>query len=144
MSTNVLSAKDIKRNWHLIDAKNQTLGRLASSVAIILMGKNKPTFVPYLDNGDYVVVVNAAKVKVSGKKESQKKYIRHSGYPGGLKTEVLSEVRQVKPERLIIQAVKGMIPKTKLGRVMIKKMHVYAGSAHPFEKQLSAGEKDGK
>lgn len=136
MSTNIVSSKEIKKSWLLIDAKNQVLGRLATKVATVLMGKNKPQFVPYLDMGDNVVVVNASKVKVTGKKEEQKKYVRHSGYPGGLKVRTLSQVREDHPEELIIHAVKGMIPKTKLGRQMIKKLHVFAGASHPFEHQL--------
>ncbi|MBI4036970.1 50S ribosomal protein L13 [Candidatus Daviesbacteria bacterium] len=140
MSTNRVCAKDIKRNWQLIDAKNQILGRLSSQIATILMGKQKPEFVPYLDLGDQVVVINAAKVKVTGQKENQKKYIHHSGYPGGYKEEKFSEVRAEKPERLIIHAVTGMLPKNKLGRKMVKKLHVFAGSEHPFKKQLGKEE----
>lgn len=143
MSTNRVSAKDIKRDWQLIDAKNQILGRVASQIATILMGKQKPEFVPYLDLGDQVVVINAAKVKVTGQKENQKKYVRHSGYPGGYSEEKLSEVRAEKPERLIIHAVSGMLPKNKLGRKMVKKLHVFAGNEHPFEKQVNK-EKDAK
>jgi len=136
MSTNVVSAKDIKRTWYLVDAKKQSLGRLATEVATILMGKKKPSFVPYLDMGDNVVVVNASKVALTGKKEQQKTYARHSGYPGGFKKETVVEVRAEKPEQLIIHAVKGMLPKTKLGRTMIKKLHVYAETDHPYKKQL--------
>lgn len=136
MSTNVVSAKDIKRTWHLMDAKKQTLGRLATEVATILMGKKKPNYVPYLDMGDNVVVINSAKVVVTGKKEQQKKYARHSGYPGGFKAETLSDVRENKPNELIIHAVKGMLPKTKLGRTMIKKLHVYPENEHPYKLQL--------
>lgn len=142
MSTNVVSAKEIKRQWHLVDAKSKTLGRLASDVAQVLMGKNKPNWVPYLDMGDFVVVVNADKVKVSGKKETAKKYYRHSGYPGGLRTETLSEVRAKKPEELIRHAVGGMVPKTKLGRQIIKKLHIYAGTEHPYKRQLKEEQKD--
>lgn len=147
MSTNVLSVKDIKREWHLFDAKNQSLGRLATGIAKILMGKNKPVFVPYLDTGDFVVVVNAAKVKLSGQKETQKQYVRHSGYPGGLKIELLAKVRERRPEQIIIHAVKGMMPKSKLGRQMLKKLHVFADSAHPFEDKFPVKEEkknDGK
>lgn len=140
MSTNKVSAKEIKRAWHLLDAKTMVLGRLATEVATKLIGKNKPNFVPYLDMGDNVVVINAAKVKVTGKKESQKVYVRHSGYPGGLKVETLSDLRQRKPEEVIIHAVAGMVPKTKLGRQMIKKLHVFAGSTHPFKKELKVEE----
>lgn len=142
MSTNRLSIKEVQRTWHLLDAKNKVLGRLATEVATILMGKNKPNFVPYLDNGDSVVVINAEKVAVTGKKEKQKIYTRHSGYPGGLKQQTLEKMRAAKPEEVIIHAVKGMVPKTKLGRQMIKKLHVFAGSEHPFKNQLK--EQDGK
>lgn len=141
MSTNVVSAKDIKREWHLIDAKNQILGRVSTEVATILMGKKKSNYVPYLDMGDYVVVINAGKVKVTGKKEEEKKYYNHSGYPGGLRTETLASLRERRPEKIIEHAVWGMIPKGPLGRKMIKKLHVFAGSQHSFEKQVSKGEK---
>lgn len=136
MSTNQVSAKDIKREWHLVDAKSQRLGRLASGVAQVLMGKNKPNFVTYLDMGDNVVVVNAVMVAVTGKKEMQKKYVRHSGYPGGLKVETLAKVRKEKPEQLIIHAVKGMLPKNKLGSKMIRKLHVYPGAEHPYGREI--------
>ncbi|MDO8498984.1 MAG: 50S ribosomal protein L13 [bacterium] len=142
MSTNRLSIKEIRREWHLVDAKNKVLGRLATEVATILMGKNKPNFVPYLDTGDSVVVINAEKVAVTGKKEKQKVYTRHSGYPGGLKQATLDKVRAAKPEEVVFHAVKGMVPKTKLGRQMIKKLHVYAGLEHPFKNRLK--EQDGK
>jgi large subunit ribosomal protein L13 len=140
MSTNALKSSEIKRNWHLIDAKGKILGRLSTEIATYLMGKKKPNFVPYLDCGDYVVVINAKDIKVTGKKESQKVYTRHSGYPGGLKQVVLSKMREQKPEEVITHAVKGMIPKTKLGRDMIIKLHVYAGSEHPYEKNFEKKE----
>ncbi|MBI2039989.1 50S ribosomal protein L13 [Candidatus Microgenomates bacterium] len=127
MSTNKLSAKNIQRQKHIVDASGKILGRLATEVAKILMGKNKPQYVPYLDIGDYVMVTNAAKIKVSGKKETQKVYIRHSGYPGGLKTETFDKLLIRKPEYIIEHAVKGMLPHNKLGRQMIKKLKVYAG-----------------
>ena len=136
MSTNSLSHKDIKKSWHLIDAKNQILGRLATNVAAILMGKTKPQFVPYLDNGDFVVVINAKEVKVTGKKEAQKIYFRHSGYPGGDKRETLEKLRQRRPEDIIYHAVQGMVPRTKLGRAMIKKLHVYGGKDHEYKQQI--------
>lgn len=136
MNTNKFSAKDISRSWRLIDAKNQILGRVATEAAKILMGKHKPQYVPYLDLGDIVVIVNAAKVKVTGKKEIQKKYIRHSGYQGSLRVESLAQVRQTKPETIITHAVAGMLPKSKLGRQMVKKLHVFAGGEHPFKKQV--------
>lgn len=127
MSTNVVSAKNIKREKHTTDASGKILGRLATEVAIILMGKNKPNYVPYLDMGDYVVVTNAAKVKLSGKKAQAKTYTRHSGYPGGLKVDTFDKMILRKPEYVIEHAVKGMLPHTKLGRQMIKKLKVFAG-----------------
>lgn len=134
MSTSSFSAKNIKRQWHLIDAKDQILGRMATGVAKILMGKNKPEFVSYLDIGDFVVVINAAQVKVSGKKSQTKKYIRHSGYPGGLKVETFDKLVSRRPEYIIEHAVKGMLPHNKLGRAMIKKLKVFASNEHPFGK----------
>lgn len=141
MSTNVLKATEIKREWHLIDAKNKILGRLSTDIAKILMGKNKPNYVTYLDCGDYVVVVNAEKVKTTGKKEAQKKYTRHSGYPGGLRQETLAQMRQDTPEAVIMHAVKGMLPKNKLASKMIKKLHVFKGTEHSFKNQFKKEEK---
>ena len=129
MSTNVLSAKDIKREKHTLDASGKVLGRLATEIATLLMGKNKPSFVPYLDTGDYVVVTNAAKVKLSGKKMQNKIYTRHSGYPGGLKVETFDKLIIRRPEYIIEHAVKGMLPHSKLGRQMIKKLKVFAGES---------------
>lgn len=128
MSTNVVSAKDIKREKHVIDASGKILGRLATEVATILMGKKKIDFVPYLDTGDFVVVVNANKIKVTGKKSKDKVYTSHSGYPGGLKQETFDKMIIRKPEYIIEHAVKGMLPNNKLGREMIKKLKVFAGS----------------
>lgn len=109
------------------------------------MGKNKPNYVPYLDMGDYVVVINAKEVKAGGKKETQKKYVRHSGYPGGLRVETLAQVRETRPEKVVIKAVTGMVPGTKLGKKIIKKLHVYAGKEHPYGKQVKGEEgQDGK
>ncbi|OGE26451.1 50S ribosomal protein L13 [Candidatus Daviesbacteria bacterium RIFCSPHIGHO2_02_FULL_39_12] len=139
MSTNKLSAKNIKRAWHLIDAKDKVLGRLATEVATILMGKKKPEYVPYLDTGDFVVVSNAAKVKLTGKKMKTKEYKRHSGYPGGLKVETFDKIIQRKPGFVIEHAVAGMLPRTKLGREMIKKLKVFAGEDHSFQKQIKVG-----
>lgn len=127
MSTNVVSAKNIKRETYTIDASGKILGRLATEVATILMGKNKPSFVPYLDTGDYVVVTNASKIKLSGKKMLQKKYVRHSGYPGGLKVEAFDKMILRKPDFIIEHAVAGMLPGNKLGKQMIKKLTVYSG-----------------
>lgn len=126
MSTNSLSAKNIQRKRHVIDASGTVLGRLATDIAKILMGKNKPNFVPYLDTGDFVVVTNASKVKVTGKKAQSKTYTRHSGYPGGLKVETFDKLIIRKPEYVIEHAVKGMLPHNKLGRQMIKKLKVFA------------------
>lgn len=127
MSTNVISIKNIKRETHTIDAAGKVLGRLATDIAKILMGKNKPNFVPYLDTGDFVVVTNASKVKVTGKKAQSKTYTRHSGYPGGLKVETFDKLIERRPEYIIEHAVKGMLPHNKLGRQMIKKLKVFAG-----------------
>ncbi len=126
MSTNVVSVKDIKRGTHRIDASGKILGRLATEVATILMGKKKPMFVPYLDTGDFVVVTNASKIKLTGKKMQNKTYTRHSGYPGGLKVETFDKLIVRKPEFIIEHAVKGMLPGSKLGKAMIKKLTVYA------------------
>ena len=136
MSTNRLLAKNIQRKWHVIDAKDKILGRLATQVAMILTGKNKPSFVPYLDSGDFVVVTNAAKIKLSGKKMLTKVYTRHSGYPAGLKVETFDKVISRKPEYVIEHAVAGMVPRSKLGRQMIKKLKVFAGEEHPYSKQI--------
>lgn len=127
MSTNSLSAKNIQRKWHLVDARDKILGRLATEIATLLMGKNKPNFVPYLDTGDFVVVTNASKVKLSGKKNQTKTYVRHSGYPGGLKTETFDKLIIRRSEYIIEHAVKGMLPANKLGKKMIKKLKVFAG-----------------
>jgi large subunit ribosomal protein L13 len=124
MSTNSLSAKDIKRETHTIDADGKILGRLATEVATFLMGKHKPNFVPYLDNGDFVTVTNASKIKVSGKKTTDKIYYRHSGYPGGLKAETFDKLLVRRPEAIIEHAVRGMLPKNRLGREMFKKLKV--------------------
>ena len=121
--------------WHIIDAEGQVLGRLASLAAKLLQGKNKPTYTPFIDTGDHVVVVNAAKVKLTGRKEDQKIYRQHSGYEGGLRETRARLVRQRKPERLIEDAVHGMLPKTKLGAAMYRKLKVYAGPDHPHAAQ---------
>lgn len=126
---------EISREWHLVDATGVPLGRLASGVASILRGKHKPTFAPHVDGGDYVVVVNAAEIAVTGNKEIDKTYFRHSGYPGGLSSLSLGEMRAKYPERIIEAAVRGMLPKNRLGRQMIKKLKVYAGPDHPHAAQ---------
>ena len=120
----------VERKWYVVDADGQTLGRLASEIAKVLRGKNKPIYTPHIDTGDYVIVVNADKVKVTGKKLDQKIYYRHSDYVGGMKEFTLREMMDKKPERVIELAVKGMLPKGPLGRAMIKKLHVYAGPEH--------------
>lgn len=125
----------IERNWHIVDATNQRLGRLASEVAMILRGKNKPIYTPHMDTGDFVIVINAERVDVTGKKRSQKLYRRHSGRPGGMKTETFAKLQARLPERIIEQAVKGMLPKNTLGRQLFTKLKVYAGPDHPHEAQ---------
>jgi large subunit ribosomal protein L13 len=127
--------EELEREWYIVDAEGQTLGRLASRIAPILRGKHKPTYTPHLDCGDYVVVVNAEKVRVTGRKLEQKAYYRHSGYPGGLKTITLRDQLDKHPERVLQAAVKGMLPKNRLGRRMFKKLKVYAGEAHPHQAQ---------
>ena len=124
------------RNWFLIDAQGKILGRLASEVASILRGKNKPVYTPHVDTGDFVVVINAEKIQLTGKKWDQKMYYRHSGYPGGIKSLSAKEVLEKKPEELIRHAVKGMLPKSRLGRKMIKKLKIYVGEEHPHEAQM--------
>ena len=126
---------DIQREWFIVDATNQTLGRLASDVANILRGKHKPTYAPHVDGGDYIVIVNADKVMVTGNKSLQKTYYRHSGYPGGLSELTFEEMQKRYPERIIETAVRGMLPKNKLGRKMIAKLKVYAGEEHPHDAQ---------
>jgi large subunit ribosomal protein L13 len=125
----------IQRNWYIVDAADQRLGRLASEVAMVLRGKNKPSYTPHLDTGDFVIVINAEKVEVTGKKRSQKLYRRHSGRPGGMKTETFTQLQARLPERIIEQAVKGMLPKNTLGRQLFTKLKVYAGSEHPHQAQ---------
>ena len=130
MKSYMAGAATIERKWYVVDAADQTLGRLASQVASVLRGKNKPTYTPSMDTGDYVIVVNADKIKVTGKKLDQKIYYRHSDYVGGMKETTLKELLAKKPEDVINFAVKGMLPKGPLGRQMIKKLHVYAGPEH--------------
>ena len=135
MKTFMASASSIDRKWYVVDATGYTLGRLASEVAKVLRGKNKPTYTPSMDTGDYVIVVNAEKVKVTGKKIDQKVYYRHSEYVGSLKETTLREMLNKHPERVIESAVKGMLPKGPLGREMYTKLHVYAGPDHKHEAQ---------
>ena len=130
MKTYMASPSTIEKKWYVVDATGYTLGRLASEVASVLRGKNKPTYTPHIDTGDYVIVVNAEKIQVSGKKLDQKIYYKHSGYVGGLKEATLKEMLAKKPEEVIEHAVRGMLPKGPLGREMFKKLHVYAGPEH--------------
>ncbi len=136
MKTYTLKEKDIQRQWHVIDASGQTLGKLATHVAGLLMGKHKPVFSRNLDSGDYVVVVNAAKVTVTGNKPKQKMYYRHSGYPAGFKSYSLEKLMQDNPPRVVEHAVKGMLPRTRLGARMLQKLKVYAGESHPHLAQV--------
>lgn len=126
---------DIDRSWYVVDADDVPLGRLASEVAQLLRGKNKPNYAPHMDGGDFVIVVNASSVHVSGSKEFEKIYYRHSGFPGGIRAQTLSQVRAKHPERLIEVAVRGMLPKNRLGRQMLSKLKVYAGADHPHAAQ---------
>ena len=135
MKSYIAKPAEIDHRWYVIDAEDKTLGKLAAEVAMILRGKKKPIYTPHVDCGDYVVVVNAEKVAVTGKKENPKIYRSHSGYPGGLKETTLAELRAKKPEEIIRHAVKGMMPKGKLGRQMFKKLKVYAGPEHPHAAQ---------
>ncbi len=136
MRTYSTKAKDVTRQWHVVDASGKTLGRLVSRIAILLMGKHKPHYVPYLDTGDYVVVINASKIKVTGNKTKQKTYYRHSGYPGGLKSVTLGNMLETHPTRVIEHAVRGMLPHNRLGRAMFKKLKVYEGENHPHKAQV--------
>ena len=137
MKTFATRAKDVEHRWHVIDASGQTLGKLSTQVANLLMGKHKPTFTPNLDTGDYVIIINASKVKVTGKKPKQKVYYRHSGYPGGLRAETYEELMASHPTRIIEHAVKGMLPHNRLGSAMYKKLKVYAGDSHPHKAQVA-------
>jgi large subunit ribosomal protein L13 len=133
--TSLPKVDSIDRQWFVVDAADQRLGRMATAIAMILRGKNKPVFTPHLDTGDFVIVINAEKVVVTGKKQSQKLYRRHSGRPGGMKTETFAKLQVRLPERIIEQAVKGMLPKNSLGRSLFTKLKVYAGPNHPHEAQ---------
>jgi large subunit ribosomal protein L13 len=133
--TSLPSTDTLERQWYLVDAENQTLGRLASEVASVLRGKNKPTYTPHLDTGDFVVVINADKIRVSGNKPTQKLYRRHSGRPGGMKTETFAHLQARIPERIVERAIKGMLPHNALGRQLFRKLKVYKGSDHPHAAQ---------
>ena len=126
---------DVEQAWHVVDAENVVVGRLAARVATILRGKHKPEYTPHMDTGDFVVVVNADKVRFTGKKETEKQYYRHSGYPGGITSRTPKEMRAAHPERIVENAVKGMLPRTKLGSALYKKLFVYAGPDHPHGAQ---------
>ena len=136
METRSIRANEISREWFIVDAEGQTLGRLASEIAQIIRGKKKPFFTSHMDMGDFVVVVNAEKVKVTGNKEKDKTYFRHSGYPGGVTQISLRKVRQDYPERIITNAVKGMLPHNRLGRQLLTHLKVYSGTDHPHSAQL--------
>jgi len=138
MKTYSPKAKDIEREWWVIDAGDKTLGKIATQAANLLMGKHKPIYAPHIDTGDYVVVINAARVKVTGKKAEQKIYYRHSGYPGGLKSRSYEEIFGKDPGRVIELAVKGMLPHNNLGRAIFKKLKVYPGNEHPHQAQVSS------
>ncbi len=135
MSTFIAKKDEIERNWVLVDARDKVLGRLAADVASILRGKTKPTYTPHTDVGDFVVIINAEKVILTGRKLEQKTYYRHSGYMGGLKSRTARQLMEKNPEEIIRHAVKGMLPKNSLGRSMFKKLKVYAGETHPHEAQ---------
>ncbi len=139
MKTYSVKKSDIERQWHVIDASDKVLGRMATQVASLLMGKHKPMFTRNLDVGDFVVVINADKVRVTGDKARQKTYYRHSGYPGGLKSITFEKMMQTHPTRIIEHAVKGMLPHNRLGAGMIKKLKVYAGDKHPYLAQTRSG-----
>ena len=135
MKTFVAKPSNIEKNWLVVDAKDQRLGRLATRIADSLRGKTKPTYTPNIDTGDFVVVVNAEKIAVTGKKMDDKIYYRHTGYPGGLKQRTLSEMLAKKPEEVLRLAVKGMMPKNRLGRAQLRKLKIYTGPAHPHQAQ---------
>ncbi len=135
MATPMAKKGAVERKWHLVDANGKTLGRLATRIAVLLRGKNKPIFTPHVDAGDFVIVVNAGKIALTGNKWKDKLYIHHSGYPGGLKSVSAEKVFQKKPERLITMAVQGMLPKNKLRSRLLKKLKVYAGETHPHQAQ---------
>jgi large subunit ribosomal protein L13 len=142
MRTHSTKASDIERKWWIIDASGKRLGRLASEAAVLLKGKHKPIYTPHLDVGDFVIVVNATKIEVTGKKLSDKMYYRHSNYPGGFKSINLERLLQTNPTRAIEYAVKGMLPHNRLGAAMFKKLKVYAGPEHPHKAQVKATEKE--
>lgn len=133
--TQAAKKEEVQRQWYIVDATDQVLGRLASKVAKILRGKHKPNFTPHVDTGDYVIIINAEKVRLTGKKMTDKVYVRYSGYPGGERTLTPKDILKKHPERLVEMAVRGMLPKNRLGRQMFKKLFVYAGDQHPHQAQ---------
>jgi large subunit ribosomal protein L13 len=135
MSTHIPKAGEISRKWLVLDATDQVLGKLAAAAAELLAGKHKPIYTPFLDTGDHVIVINAARIHLTGKKETDKVYRRHTGYPGGLKSVAAGDVRKKHPARIVEEAIRGMLPKTKLGRAMFGKLKIYAGDAHPHKAQ---------
>jgi len=135
LKTFVPKAAEISRKWYVVDAEGQVLGRLASQVATILRGKHKPIYTPHMDVGDHVIIINAEKIRVTGKKAKQKKYFRHSGYPGGVRFETFTELMNRHPERILEKAIKGMLPHNRLGRKMFKKLKVYVGPNHVHQAQ---------
>lgn len=143
MKTYSPKAGEIKREWHVIDASSKTLGRMATDVARLLMGKHKPIYAPHIDTGDFVIIINAEKVRVTGAKLRKKVYYRHSGYPGGLKSRTLEEMLALHPTQVVEKAVKGMLPHNSLGAAMYRKLKVYTGPTHPHQAQVKAKEKQG-
>ena len=141
MKTYSAKAADLNPQWHIIDASDKALGRLATEVATLLMGKHKPMYTPHLNTGDFVVVINADKIKVTGNKAQQKTYYRHSNYPGGLKSVNFNRMMETQPTRVIEHAVRGMIPHNRLGKTMMKRLKVFAGDSHPYQAQLQTGDK---
>ncbi len=135
MKTIFAKNTDVDRKWHVIDADGLVVGRLASRVAMVLRGKNKPIFTPHTDTGDFVVIINAEKIRFTGRKMDQKAYYHHTGYPGGIKKEIAKDIMKDSPERIIISAVKGMLPKNTLGRQQLSKLKVYRGAEHPHQAQ---------
>ncbi len=138
MGTFSAKKEDVKRSWHIVDANGKTLGRLATVVASVLKGKTKPIYTRHVDTGDFVIVVNAEKIHLTGKKLEQKNYYSHSGFPGGLKTITAGKLLKTKPEQVLVKAVEGMLPKTQLGKQMLSKLKVYAGEKHPHIAQQPA------
>ncbi|MCF8038440.1 MAG: 50S ribosomal protein L13 [Desulfohalobiaceae bacterium] len=133
-----LRKEDTVRNWYVVDAKDKILGRLSTEIATRLRGKNKPDYTPHIDNGDFIVVINAEQIKTTGNKPADKKYYRHSGYPGGIKETSLQELLAKKPREVLYKSVRGMLPKNRLGRAQLKKLKIYAGSEHPHKAQQPA------